>query len=147
MNQEKDFTTSIVVHKSQAEVFEAINNVRGWWQGVIKGSTTRLHDEFTYRMKPFHFSKQKIVELIPDERVLWQVTDSKLSFINKTDEWTGTTIEFNIRPEGDKTRIIFTHLGLMPGIECYNGCSGGWSKLIEQSLFSFINTGEGVDVF
>ncbi|HUR12285.1 MAG TPA: hypothetical protein VM012_12995, partial [Flavitalea sp.] len=97
MNQKKDFTTSILVDKSPREVFDAVNNVRGWWQGEIKGNTEKLHDEFTYQMKTFHFSKQKIVESIPGKKVVWQVTESNLSFISKTDEWTGTTIQFDLQ--------------------------------------------------
>ena len=125
MKKEKDFTTSIVVDKSPTEVFNAINNVRGWWQGEIKGNTEKLNDEFTYQMQDIHFSKQKIVELIPDKKVVWLVTESNLSFVDKTDEWTGTKIDLNIQPEGKKTKLTFTHHGLVPAFECYGGCSGG----------------------
>jgi hypothetical protein len=147
MKQEKDFTTSILLEKSPAEVYKAVNNVSGWWQGTITGPTEKLHDEFTYQMKTFHLSKQKIVELVPDGKVVWQVTESNLSFVKHTDEWTGTTIAFVIQPEGNKTKLTFTHYGLVPAFECYGGCSNGWAKLIEKSLFSFISTGKSVDVF
>ena len=147
MKQEKDFTTSILVDKSTVEVYNAINNAHGWWQGEIKGSTGTLNDEFTYQMNTVHFSKQKITELVPGKKIVWQVTASNLSFVNKTDEWTGTTIEFDIEPEGHKTKLTFTHLGLVPSFECYGGCSGGWTSLIQKSLLGFINTGKGVDVF
>lgn len=146
-NQSKEFTTSIVVDNSPAEVFEAINHVRGWWQGEIKGSTEKLGDEFTYQMGDVHFSKQKVVEMIPGEKVVWLVTESKLSFVSKKDEWTGTKIQFDIRLEGGKTKLDFTHYGLVPTFECYGGCSGAWEKLIQKSLFSFITTGKGMDVF
>ncbi len=147
MQKEKDFTTTILVDKSPSVVFDAINDVRGWWQGVIEGHAENVDDEFTYRMEPFHFSKQKIVEMEPNKKVVWKVTDSNLTFVKKSDEWTGTTIEFDIQPEGNKTRLTFTHHGLVPSVECYGGCSGGWAKLIEKSLDNFINTGKGVEVF
>jgi hypothetical protein len=147
MNQSKEFTTSIVVDASPSAVFDAINNVQGWWQGEIKGSTEKLGDEFTYQMGDIHFSKQKIVELIPAEKVVWLVTDSNLNFVAKKDEWTGTKIEFDIRSEDGKTKLVFTHHGLVPVFECYGGCSGAWEQLIQKSLASFITTGEGVDVF
>ena len=147
MQQEKDFTMSFVVDKSTAEVYNAINNVRGWWQGEVKGNTVQLNDEFTYQMEPYHFTRQKIVALVPQQKIKWLVTECKLSFVKKADEWTGTIISFDIQPEGAKTKLIFTHHGLVPSIECYGGCSGGWTKVIGKSLYSFINTGKGVDVF
>jgi len=147
MKKEKDFTTSILVDKSPAEVFKAINNAGGWWQGEIVGNTDKLNDEFMYQVDDVHFSKQKIVELIPDKKIVWLVTDSNLSFVAKHDEWTNTKIQFDISSEGGKTKITFTHHGLVPAFECYGGCSGAWESLIDKSLFSFITTGKGVKVF
>lgn len=144
---QKDFTTSILVDKPPVEVFTAINNVRGWWQGEIAGSTNKLNDEFTYQMGEIHFSKQKIVEFIPNEKVVWLVTESKINFVADKDEWVDTEIVFDITKVDNKTRLSFTHQGLVPAIECYGGCSGAWGKLVEQSLYSLITTGKGVDVF
>jgi len=142
-----DYTTTILVDQTPKEVFNAINNVRGWWQGEIEGSTDKLNDEFTYRMAEFHFSKQKLIEVIPDKKVVWLVTESRLNFIKKKSEWTGTKISFEISKEQNKTQVYFTHMGLVPEIECYGGCSSAWSQLIEQSLFSLITTGKGKKIF
>ena len=142
-----NFTTTILVDNSPKEVFNAINNVRGWWQGEIEGNTDKLNDEFSYRMKEFHFSVQKVVEIIPDKKVVWLVTDSKLNFTKKKSEWTGTKIIFEIAEISNKTQLRFTHEGLVPGIECYGDCSNGWSNLIQESLLSLITTGKGKDVF
>ncbi|MGO4292108.1 SRPBCC family protein [Chitinophaga sp. RAB17] len=145
--EEKDFTTSILVDQSPEEVFNAVNNVRGWWQGEIKGSTDKLNDEFTYQMRDMHFSKQKIVEITPAKRVVWLITESKINFVAHKEEWMNTKVIFDISKEGEKTKLTFTHQGLKPTIECYNGCSGAWGQLVEKSLFSLITTGKGVDVF
>lgn len=142
-----NFTTTILVDNSPNEVFNAINNVRGWWQGEIEGSTDKLNDEFTYQMEDIHFSKQKLVEVIPNEKVVWLVTESKLNFIKKKSEWTGTKIIFEISEINNKTQLRFTHLGLVPEIECYGGCSDAWGDLIQKSLFSLITTGKGKKVF
>lgn len=142
-----DFTTTILVDQSPQEVFNAINNVRGWWQGAIEGSSNKLNDEFSYQMKEFHFSKQKITEIIPDKKVVWLVTESQLNFIKDKDEWTGTTIRFDITEQDNKTQLRLTHVGLNPQIECYADCSIGWTQLVQQSLFSLITTGKGKDVF
>src|SRR5258706_8572796 len=107
----QDFTTGFSVDKSPEEVFNAVNNVRGWWQGEIEGSTDKLNDEFTYRFGEIHFSKQKIVEVIPDKKVVWLVTDSKLNFVKNESEWTGTKISFEMSKRDNKTELLFTHQG------------------------------------
>jgi len=141
------YTTTIFINESPKEVFNAINNVKGWWQGEVKGNTVALNDEFTYRMKDIHYSKQKLVEVVPDKKVVWLVTDSNLSFTKNKNEWTGTKIIFEITEINNKTQLRFTHAGLVPAFECYGGCSGAWGQLIQQSLLSLITTGKGVDVF
>ncbi len=147
MTKLKGYTTSIVVDNSPAEVFSAINNVTSWWQGRIKGNTINLHDEFTYQMETFHLSKQRIIESVPGKKVVWLVTDSKINFVADKNEWLNTKIIFDISIEKNKTKLSFTHQGLVPAIECYGGCSGAWEQLIGKSLFSLITTGKGVDVF
>jgi len=147
MTKATDFTTAIEVDNSPEEVFDAINNARGWWQGDIKGNTRKLNDEFTYEMAPHHLTRQKIVELIPGKKVVWLVTESKINFVADKNEWLNTKIVFDISRVKNKTRLTFTHQGLVPAIECYGGCSGAWGQLIGKSLFSLVRTGKGVDVF
>ena len=142
-----DFTTTFFVNQTPKEVFNAVNNVRGWWQGDIQGKSEKLNDEFTYRMEEFHFSKQQLTEVIPNQKVVWSVTDSQLSFIKDKSEWTGTKIIFEISEINNKTQLRFTHAGLVPKIECYGDCSNAWEQLIQQSLFSLITTGKGKKVF
>ena len=142
-----DFTTTIVVDQTPGEVFNAVNNVKGWWQGEIQGTTDKLNDEFTYRMKDFHFSKQKLIDVVPDKKVVWLVTDSKLNFLKNKSEWTGTKISFEISRRDNKTELLFKHIGLLPDIECYGSCSNGWTKLIKHSLLSLIRSGKGKEVF
>ncbi len=140
---QRDFTTSIQVDQSPLEAFDAINNVRAWWPGEIEGNTKELNDQFTYRYKKFHYSKQKLVEVIPGKRVVWLVTDSSLNFVENKTEWTGTKIIFEISEKHSKTQIRFTHLGLVPGYECFDSCSNAWSDIIRNGLRNIITTGKG----
>lgn len=137
------FSTSFTVDQSPREVFDAINDVRGWWSGEIDGSTDQLGAEFTYRYKGLHRSTQKITELVPGKRVVWRVSDASLEFVEDKTEWNGTEIVFEVARKGDKTEVRFTHVGLVPRFQCYGKCSGAWGFYINQSLRSRITTGRG----
>lgn len=141
----KDYTVSILVDQTPEQAFAAITNVRGWWTGEpgAKGGTEKLGDEFTYTYKPYHYSKQKIAEIVPGEKVVWHITESNLSFIEDKDEWTGTDIVFEVSKKGPKTEVRFTHKGLVPKIECYNACSDAWGSYITGGLRELITKGTG----
>lgn len=139
----KDYYTSIIVHATAHEAFDAINNVRGWWTENLEGSSEKLNDEFTVRFDDVHVSTQKLVEVIPGKKVTWLVTYSRLNFIQKKDEWTNTKIVFEIAETDGKTKVDFTHIGLDPSIECFDACSNAWAPYIQHSLAGLINTGKG----
>lgn len=142
-----NFTTTFFVDQTPGEVFNAINNVGAWWQGEIKGDSKKVNDEFEYRMADIHYSKQKVAELIKNERVVWLVTDSNLSSFRNKSEWNGTKILFEIKSINGKTQVRFTHIGLVPEFQCFGDCSGAWEMLVKESLFSLITTGKGKKVF
>jgi regulatory protein YycH of two-component signal transduction system YycFG len=142
-NQYDSFSTSIIVGQSPRMVFDAVTNVRGWWSENVVGNTRNQDDEFEFEVKDVHYSKQKLVEVIPDKRVVWLVTESNMTFIADHDEWTGTKIIFDIYPEGDKTTLTFTHQGLVPAIACYGACMPAWTQYIKHSLKQLIETGVG----
>jgi hypothetical protein len=138
----QDLTFSLSVDRTPDEVFAAVNDVRAWWTGDITGDTDRLGAEFTYRYKDIHRTTQKITEWVPGKRVVWHVTESYLSFIEDKTEWNGTDVVFEISRHGGKTELKFTHLGLTPQVECYEGCSDGWGYYVNESLLPFIITGK-----
>ena len=144
--QDQSYTVAITVKQTPEEAYAAINNVRGWWTGEpgVEGSTDKLGDEFTYRYEDIHYSKQKIIELIPGKKVIWLVLDARLNFTEDQTEWKGTKITFDISKKGDKTEVRFTHVGLAPQVECFNECSTAWGSYINGSLKSLIIKGKAV---
>jgi len=140
----RDYATSFTVQQSPAEVFAAVVDVSAWWTGEIEGRADQLGAEFTYRHAPQHDSTQRVVELEPGRRVVWRVTDSHLAFTSEPAEWTGTEIGFDLVPTGAGTELRFTHLGLVPEVECFGACSVGWRHYVDGSLRSLITTGSGL---
>lgn len=139
----KDFTATILVDKNKTTAFNAIKNFRAWWSEEIEGNTDRLNEEFFYHYKDIHLCKIKLIEMVPDKKLVYQVIDNQFSFIEDKTEWVGTKLIFEISNEGDKTKIRFTHEGLVPEYECYNVCFDAWTGYIKNSLHNLITTGKG----
>lgn len=138
-----DFTTAILVDQTPEEAFKAINNVRGWWSEEIEGDTEKLNDEFKYRYEDVHQCHMKLVEVIPNKKIVWLVKENYFKFTKDKTEWTGTKISFDISKKDNKTEIRLTHHGLVPEYECYEICNKSWTQYIQQSLFNLITKGKG----
>ena len=139
----QNYTTSFTVDQSPKEVFDAINNVRGWWSEEIEGRTDRPDAEWTYRYKDVHHCKMKIIEFIPGQKVAWLVVDNLFNFTKDKTEWKGTKVIFEISKKGNKTEVRFTHQGLVPQYECFDVCSDAWGSYIKGSLRNLIVKGKG----
>lgn len=139
----QNYTTTFTVDQTPREVFAAINNVRGWWSEEIEGDTDKFGAEFKFHAKDVHRSTHKITEFVPDRKVVWRTTDSQISFVKDKTEWNGTDIVFEVARKGNQTELRFTHIGLVPAIQCYGDCSGAWAFYINESLRSLITIGKG----
>ena len=93
-----DFTTTFTVSQSPEAAYAAIVNPRAWWSGEHTGIADRLGDVFTYRYRDIHYSRQQVIDLVPNRRVAWRVTEGTLNFVADRNEWAGTTIIFDIEP-------------------------------------------------
>jgi hypothetical protein len=141
--ENQDFTTTILVNQSPQEAFKAITNLRAWWSASIEGITDELNAEFMYHYQDVHYCKMKLVELIPDQKVVWEVLDNYFKFTTDKSEWIGSKPTFTISQKGNQTEITFVHEGLVPQDECFEICREAWTNYITNSLYSLITTGKG----
>ena len=135
--KKENFNYSFVTTRTAEEVFNLLLDVKQWWSGLheetIKGKSQDTGDAFTFNAGGgAHYSKQELAELVPNKKIVWLVTDSKLSFLHDTAEWTGTKIRFDLAADGKNTKVTFTHEGLVPGIECFDSCSGAWTGYLHN---------------
>jgi hypothetical protein len=138
-NYIESFSTTIEVEKSPQEVFNCITDVANWWSKDFEGSSKNVNDEFIIHHPGQHYSKQRLVEVIPNKKMVWLVTESTLYWIqNDKQEWTNTKMIFEIRTAGNKTILHFTHEGLVPVKEGYVMCGKGWGMIIKNWLSHFI---------
>ena len=137
-----DFTATLLADQTPTEVFSAINNVPGWWSTDFEGNVEKRNDLFTVRFGEV-FITSKVVELIPGKKIVWLVTDCNKPWLKNTKEWVDTKMSWEISVKDQKTQVHFTHLGLVPAIECFGVCSNAWAEYLQGSLMNLIITGKG----
>lgn len=125
-----NYSATFVVPQPPPAAFDAINDVPSWWSGNVEGTPTSLGAEFTYSVPGVHFCRMKVTEFVPGKSIAWRVVDSNLTFTEDKSEWTGTVIRFELRNVKGETELQFTHEGLGPELECFDGCSSAWSMLV-----------------
>lgn len=140
----QSYTATIEVTNSQQEIFRSITgDVAKWWGGKdLSGKSTLTNDEFIVDHPGAHYSKQRLVEVIPDKKVVWLVVDSKLSWLKDQEEWTNTKMIFEITATTYSNLLHFTHEGLVPEKESYARCTQGWNMVIKDWLYTFIMYGK-----
>ena len=143
--QNKSYSVSIEVDQSPNDVFNHINEVSKWWSKDFEGRSTKLYDEFVICHPGRHYSKQRLIEVLPGKKLVWLVTDSVLDWIEEDKhEWTNTKMIFEITTQGDKSVLHFTHEGLVPEKACYARCEQGWNLVIKDCLFRLITDGQEI---
>ncbi|HEX4851904.1 MAG TPA: SRPBCC domain-containing protein, partial [Puia sp.] len=85
-----------------------------------------------------HYSKSRVIELVPNKKVVWLVTES----LRKTDnfDWSGTKMIFEITPNGDKTQLKFTYDGVVLENES-DRLAQICDMVVKENLFKLIMKG------
>ena len=102
-----------------------------------------MYDCFTIRFGKT-FVDFSIAEAVPNLKYVWLVTDCELPWLIDKKGWSNTRIVFEIYQENKQTKIVFTHIGLVPGIECYENCVKVWTRFVTIILPKFLDEGQGL---
>jgi len=116
--ENQNYNAAFTVNQTAHEVFKSINSVSKWWMENVEGSSKNLNDVFTVDFGGDAFVTHKLIEVIPNKKVVWLVTDCYLPWFKDKTEWTNTKMSFEISTSNNRTQISFTHIGLVPEVEC-----------------------------
>jgi len=132
------YTTEIEVAKSADAVFNhLLHDVAKFWPEDFEGESSKLNDEFLFTTGGgSHYSKNKVVELAHNEKVVWLVTESR----RKTDnfDWTGTKMIFELTHKSDYTLLQFTFDGIILEGE-YDRLVQICDLVIKEMLYNYIS--------
>ena len=141
--KEQDYHSVVTANVSAGEAFERITRISEWWTAGVQGNSQRVGDEFTVRFGET-FVTFKVVEIIPNQRAVWLVTDCNLHWISNKAEWKNTKLVWDLSSQNGTTQVTMTHIGLIQGIECYSDCAAGWNFYIQHSLLKLLAEGRGL---
>ncbi|WP_068279860.1 SRPBCC family protein [Aldersonia kunmingensis] len=132
-----DILHRIGVKAPLAEVYSALTTADGlsrWWASNTTGSGDSLGGELQFRFMEGGFD-MKVLELAPNEHVLWEVIDGP-------EEWIGTRIDWKLTRADDFTVVLFQHQGWEQPVEFMYHCSTKWAAFL-LSLKSLLESGQG----
>jgi hypothetical protein len=134
-----NYTVEIEVAKSPDDVFNHVINLSKWWPEEFEGESIKLNTEFVFRTGDTHYSKNKVVEFVPNKKVVWVTTES----MRKTDnyDWTGTKFIFELTSKGDHTQLKFTYDGVVLKNE-YDRLVQICDMTIKEIFYNFITYGK-----
>jgi len=132
-----DILHRVAVEKTAPDdVYRAIATVdglSGWWTTDTKGDAA-VGGIIEFRFPPGGFD-MLVLESSPTDRVTWKV-------VAGPEEWIGTTVDWQLRADGDWTVIMFRHAGWAEPVEFMHHCTTKWATYL-MSLKAMLETGEG----
>jgi uncharacterized protein YndB with AHSA1/START domain len=119
------------------KVYDALTTVdglAGWWTEDTSGDAA-VGGVVEFRFPPVGGFAMEVLDAQPAEHVSWRVADGP-------EEWLGTTIDWELRQDGDYTIVLFKHEGWQDQGEFMHHCSTKWGSYL-MSLKSLVETDRG----
>ena len=132
-----DILHRIAVEETAPEkVYDALTTIEGlagWWTEDTTGDPTP-DGTIAFRFPPGGFD-MVVKDAKPAERVTWEVVDGP-------EEWVGTTVDWQLRRDGNWTVVLFAHQGWAEPVEFMHHCSTKWGTYL-LSLKRLLEDGKG----
>jgi uncharacterized protein YndB with AHSA1/START domain len=119
------------------QVYDALitlEGLAGWWTTDTTGDADR-GGTVKFRFGQAGGFDMKVLDLRPNSRVEWEVTDGP-------EEWIGTHVSFDLTQKDDYTIVLFKHEGWREPVEFMAHCSTKWATFL-MSLKQLVETGAG----
>ena len=111
-----------------------VDGLAGWWTNQTDGDATE-GGTVRFRFGDKGGFDMKVLDAVPNERVLWQVVDGP-------PEWVDTTVAFDLTQVDGRTKVLFTHAGWREPVDFMHHCSTKWATYL-MSLKAMVETGTG----
>lgn len=133
-----DIMHLITIRVSPEQVYQALatpEGIRNWWtHDAVLDSKIGGTGEFCFYERQ-RVTKVGVTELVPPVRMAWRTIASNIG-------WDGTTIAFELRPEGRDTVLRLAHRGFPQADDLYARTTTGWAYYL-VSLQQYLETGKG----
>lgn len=141
-----DYTREIIVSTVPGAAYRALTTGFDKWWTTSCNPISEAGDRITFRFGSTCWV-MRANSLVPDNFVELECVEAhhmhkglSSSILN---EWEGTKLRWQIQKQGEKTKIVFVHEGLIPSLDCYEVCEQGWDYYFVNSLQQYLDTGEG----
>jgi len=117
------------------EIYKYLSTPDGIAKWFTKASFSKNKDSGELNLQLWDNTNFSVTEISTRQELVWHCT-------SEDDEWFGTDIKFQLRPDSDKTIVIFDHSGWLEVSDFYRDCAMSWAYFLE-SLRSLIEDGVG----
>ena len=135
-----NYTVEIELAKSPGDVFAHLVDLSKWWPEDFEGEGIALNSEFVLKTGDSHYSKNKVIEFVPDKKLTWIAIEG----IRKIDnyDWTGTKFIFELTPHGNNTLLKFAYDGVVLENES-DRLVQICDMTVKEFFYNFIVSGKG----
>lgn len=110
------------------------DGLAGWWTSNTQGEGDRVGNIIQFRFGAGGFD-MRVKKLDAPSLVEWELAEGP-------DEWMPTTIQFELKQDGDYVIVLFRHLNWKEPVEFMHHCSTKWAVFL-LSLKELVETGKG----